>query len=260
MEDKMSKKLENAKNLYLQGIKEGKMEVVKKYSGDIYTQHSTGVADGAQGFIDFFKGFLERTKDRDIRIIRTIEDGNFVFVQVYQDIDNGEAKWITTDLFDTDENDKLVEHWDVISAYKEVSETVSGNDMILGDFDIKDLDKTEENKALIRSFFVDIFQNKNHKNLEKYVSTEKYIQHNPNVPDGIAAVKQFLATQDFNYDFIFKVIGQGDHVVSYAKATFNGTGLAVFDIFRIENGKIVEHWDNMEPIPPREEWKNTGKF
>jgi len=160
------------------------MKVVKEYSGSRYTQHSTGVADGAQGFMDFFKGFLERTKDRDIRIVRSIEDGNFVFVQVYQDIDNGEAKWITTDLFDTDENDKLIEHWDVISAYKEANETASGNDMILGDFEIKDLDKTEKNKALVRSFFVDVFQNANHAALEKYVSAEKYIQHNPDVPDG----------------------------------------------------------------------------
>jgi len=256
----MSKKLENAKNLYLQGIKEGKVEVVKEYSGSRYTQHSTGVADGAQGFMDFFKEFLQRTKDRDIRIIRSIEDGSYVFVHVYQDIDNGTAKWITTDLFDTDENDKLIEHWDVISAYIDPEKTVSGNDMVLGSFEIKNPDKTEENKALVRSFFVDLFQNGNHSLLEEYISSEKYIQHNPNIPDGIEAVKHFLATQDFNYDFIFKVIGQGDHVVSYSKATFNGSELAVFDIFRIENGKIVEHWDNMEPIPPRSEWANTGKF
>jgi predicted SnoaL-like aldol condensation-catalyzing enzyme len=199
--------------------------------------------------MDFFKGFIERTKNRDIRIVRAIEDGSFVFVQVYQDIDNGAAKWVTTDMFDTDDNDKL-EHWDVIAPYQEVSKSVNGNDMVLGDFEIKDLEKTEENKALVRSFFVDVFQNKNHNALEKYVSTEKYIQHNPSVPNGIGAFKQFLATQNFNYDFIFKVIGQGDHVVSYSKTTYNGQELAVFDFFRIENGKIVEHWDNMEPIPP----------
>ena len=256
----MSKKLENAKNLYLQGIKEGKLEVVKEYTGDRYTQHSTGVEDGVQGFCDFFAGFLERTTNRDIRIIRAIEDGSYVFVHVYQDIDNGDAKWVTSDLFDTDANEKLVEHWDVIAAYIEPAQTVSGNDMVLGDFEIKDLDKTEENKSLIRSFFVDVFQNANHSNVAKYISSEQYIQHNPRIPNGIEAVKQFLATQDFNYDFIFKVIGQGDHVVSYSKATLDGVEIAVFDIFRIANGKIVEHWDNMEPIPARSEWKNTGKF
>jgi predicted SnoaL-like aldol condensation-catalyzing enzyme len=256
----MSQKLENAKKLYLEGIRDGKMEVVKEYTGDRYTQHSTGVADGAQGFMDFFKGFLERTKDRDIRVIRAIEDGNFVFVHVYQDIDNGSAKWVTTDMFDTDSNDKLVEHWDVIAAYVEPDKTASGNDMVLGDFEIRDLDKAEENKVLVRSFLVDVFQNKNHDALDRYVSRDTYIQHNPNVPDGFAAVEQFLATQDFNYDFVFKVIGQGDHVVSYSKGTYQGQELCIFDIFRVENGKIVEHWDNMEPIPPRDEWANTGKF
>ena len=256
----MSQKLENAKNLYLEGIKDGNMDVVDQYSGDRYTQHSTGVADGAQGFKDFFKGFLERTKDRDIRVIRTIEDGNFVFVHVYQDIDNGAAKWITTDMFDTDENDKLVEHWDVIAAYQEPEKNIGGTDQILGDYEIKDLDKTQENKALVRSFITEVFQNGKHDKIADYISTEEYINRNPNVPNGIDTVKHFLTTQDFNYDFIFKVLGQGNHVVTYSKATFNGTELAVFDIFRIENGKIVEHWDNMEPIPPREEWANTGKF
>lgn len=256
----MSQKSENAKNLYLKGIKEGNIEVVRTYTGDRYTQHSTGVADGAQGFIDFFTGFLQRTNKRDIRIIRLIEDGQYVFTHAYQDIDDGTAKWITTDLFDTDENDKIIEHWDVIAAYKEAEDTVSGNDMILGDFTIKDEDKTEENKILVHNFITDVFQNKNHDAVEKYVSSETYIQHNPGAANGIGALKQLLAADVFNYDFIFKIIGQGNYVVSYSKAIFNAQEMAVFDIFRIEDGKIVEHWDNMEPVPPRSEWSNTGKF
>ncbi|MEL6303956.1 MAG: nuclear transport factor 2 family protein [Bacteroidota bacterium] len=256
----MSQKLENAKNLYLEGIRDGNIEVVKKYTGDRYTQHSTGVADGPEGFMEFFSGFLERTKNRDIRLIRTLEDGRFVFVHAYQDIDNGTAKWITTDMFDTDANDKIIEHWDVIAQYREPHETVSGNDMILGDFELKDLDKTEENKAIIRNFLVDVMQNKNHNALNQYVSSEKYIQHNPTLPNGIEALANFLATQTFTYDFVFHVMGQGNHVVSYSKVTYNTVEHALFDIFRLEDGKIVEHWVNVERIPPRKEWANTGKF
>lgn len=256
----MSQKLENAKRLYLEGIRDGNIEAVKKYSGERYTQHSTGVGDGPEGFMEFFKGFLKRTSNRDIRIIRAIEDGNYVFVHVYQDIDNGTAKWVTTDMFDTDDNDKLIEHWDVIAPYQNAHKNIGGTDIIFGDFQIKDEEKTEENKALIRSFLVDVFQNGNHDNVTNYISSQEFINRNPNISNGVGAFKQFLANQDFNYDFIFKVIGQGDHVVSYAKATLNGEALAVFDIFRIEDGKIVEHWDNMEPIPPRSEWTNSGKF
>ena len=215
----MGQKLENAKNLYLRGIKEGNIDVIHEYTGDRYTQHSTGVKDGREGFISFFKDFLKRTKDRDIQIIRAIEDGNFVFLHVYQNIDNGSAQWVTTDMFDTDASDKIVEHWDVIAPYVEVDKTASGNDMVLGQFELKDLDKTDENKALVRSFIVDVFQNKNHTALDQYISSEKYIQHNPYFPNGIEAVRQFLASQDFNYDFVFHVMGQGDHVVAYSKVS-----------------------------------------
>lgn len=256
----MGKKLENAKNLYLEGIRKGELKAVDMYTGDRYTQHSTGVRDGVEGFKEFFEDFLKRTDDRNIQIIRAIEDGNYVFVHAYQDIDYGKAKWVTTDMFDTDTNDKIVEHWDVITAYKEPSETVSGNDVILGDFEIKDLEKTEENKALIRSYFVDVFQNGNHDALAKYVSKDSYIQHNPYLENGYDAFRTMLDKIDFQYDYVFHVMGQGNYVVAMSKATYEGEAYCIFDIFRVEDGKIVEQWDNMEPIPPRSEWANTGKF
>lgn len=111
----MSKKSENARALYLEGIRDGRVrEAVTKYTGDRYTQHSTGVADGIEGFVAFFEPFVKRCPARDIQVVRMIEDGPYVFAHVFQDINNGEAKWVTADLFDTDENDKIIEHWDVI--------------------------------------------------------------------------------------------------------------------------------------------------
>ena len=126
---KMSKKSENAKNLYMVGIRDGKIrQAVTEYIGDRYTQHSTGVGNNIEGFVAFFEPFVKRNKVRDIRIVRTIEDGQYVFVHVYQNMNNGEAKWVTADFFDTDKNDKIIEHWDVIQAYKEntVSRTHNG--------------------------------------------------------------------------------------------------------------------------------------
>jgi len=253
-------KLENAKSLYLEVIRDGNLDAAYKYAGDRYTQHNAEVADGVEGFVAFFEGYLQRTSDRDIRIVRALEDDSFVFLHVYQDIDNGSAKYVTVDLFDTDENDKLIEHWDVVAAYTEQAETLSGNDVVLGDFEITDLDKTEANKALVRCFLVDVFQNANHSAVDKYVSAERFVQHSPDLSDGIEGIKRFLDSEAFNYDFVFKVIGQGNHVVSYSKATWDGQQYAIFDIFRLEDGKIVEHWDAKEAIRPRNEWVNTGKF
>ena len=52
----MGRKLENAKGLYLEGIRDGNArEAVTKYTGERYTQHSTGVRDGVEGFVEFFE-------------------------------------------------------------------------------------------------------------------------------------------------------------------------------------------------------------
>lgn len=105
----------NARNLYLKGILGGRpREAVEKYTGDRYTQHSTGVRDGREGFIEFFDDFLARHPDRDIRIVRAFEDGNSVFVHAHQLLDGGATQWFTADLFDTDDDGRIVKHWDVM--------------------------------------------------------------------------------------------------------------------------------------------------
>lgn len=75
----MGRKIENASGLYLEGIRDGNpREAVAKYTGDRYTQHSTGVPDGADGFVQFFEDFIERNPARDIRIVRAVEDGQYL--------------------------------------------------------------------------------------------------------------------------------------------------------------------------------------
>lgn len=190
-------------------------------------------------------------------------DGQYVFVQAYQDINNGEAKWITTDLFDTDDNDKIIEHWDVISAVAETS--VSGHTQIDGPTEITDLDATETNKAIVTQFLNEVLVGGNVDRATEFISSTHYIQHNPEVGDGLEGFAAFLENLaqrgiTMRYENVFKVVGQGNFVVSYCKMTMGDDDYAVFDIFRLENGLIVEHWDNMEVIEPEEQWANSGKF
>jgi len=56
------------------------------------------------------------------------------------------------------------------------------------------------------------------------------------------------------------LVGQGNFVATLCKAARKGQPFAQVDIYRLEDGKIVEHWDNAEPVPPEEEWANSGKF
>ena len=255
----MSQKLSNATALYLEGIRDGNVrEAVEAYTGDRYTQHSTGVADGVEGFVEFFNPFIQNNPVRDIQVVRSIVDGNFVFVHVYQDINNGQAKWVTTDMFDTDDNDRIVEHWDVIAAYSDEA-SANGHTQVDGPTEIVDEDKTEANKALVASFVDDVLVNHRAERIVDYVG-DGYIQHNPLVPDGIQAFQDFMdgPGKDMIYRNVFKIIGQGNFVMVYSHVFF-GQELAVFDLLRVENGKIVEHWDNMEPIPEGPQ-PNSGKF
>ena len=260
----MTTKLDNAIALYMEGIRDGNArEAITKYTGDRYIQHSTGVRDGVEGFLDFFGPFLERTPDRDIQVVRAIEDGDFVFVHVSQSLNGGTAKWITTDMFDTDENDRIIEHWDVIAEW--VDDTVSGHSQIDGANEVTDLHLTESNKAVVADFIDAVLMNGQGERSAEFISTETYIQHNPQVADGIDGVGAFMAQMaeagtPMIYKYVFKILGQGNFVVSYCLAQIGDEDYAVFDIFRLQDGLIVEHWDNMEPLPRGEMLVNRGKF
>ena len=64
----------------------------------------------------------------------------------------------------------------------------------------------------------------------------------------------------YRADFVFQLLGQGNYVVSYGQTQIDGVVYAQYDIFRLENGKIVEHWDNKEVMPKVEDLTNRGKF
>jgi predicted SnoaL-like aldol condensation-catalyzing enzyme len=260
----LSAKLTNAIGLYLEGIRDGRAAVaLDKYIGERYTQHSTGVADGKEGFLAFFIPFLAAHPDRDIRVVRAFEDGPYVFVHVHQILDGGATQWVTTDLFDTDANDKIVEHWDVISAF--TGSNLSGHTQVDGSTDINDLQKTETNKAVVAEFARVVLQRGESRRLGNFVSADAFVQHSPQIGDGLAALRRFwentgAAGRAIVYREVFRIVGSGNFVVTYSRAAMGNDEFAVFDIFRLENGLIVEHWDNMEPIPSPEEARNSGKF
>ncbi|MGH9845836.1 MAG: nuclear transport factor 2 family protein [Blastocatellia bacterium] len=231
----MSRKLENARNLYLHGIRDGNArEAVTKYTGERYTQHSAGVKDGIEGFVEFFEPFLARNPVRDIQVIRSIEHGQYVFVHVFQSLNHGESRWVTMDMFDTDKNDRIIEHWDVIAEY--VDDTASGHSMISGPTEIVDLEATLNNKNVVTEFLVEVLGKGNLETITNYVSTDTYIQHSPKVADGIAGTVAFLRAQaesgsPLRYDEVFKVIGQGNLVAGLSKASIGEKSMAVFDAF-----------------------------
>lgn len=257
-------RLDYAKRLYLEGIRDGDARrAVEAYTGDRYTQHSTGVRDGVEGFVEFFEPFIEHNSDRQIEIVRSFVDGRFVFIQAAQELNGGESRWVTTDLFDTDGNQKIIEHWDVIHELGGANP--SGHTQVDGATDVTDLHLTEANKDHVRRFLTEAFCKEPTAPFTDFISSETYINHNPDAPDGVAALVEMDRSsretgQTLYYPEIHRIIGQGNFVVALAHQVWNGIDYAAFDIFRLEDGMIVEHWDNVETLPPAEELVNSGKF
>ena len=113
---------------------------------------------------------------------------------------------------------------------------------------------TEENRKIMTDF-ADIFYGQKDvvKAFEKYVS-EEYIQHNPNILDGpqaaVDALKPMFDNPDTRFD-VKRILVDGDLAMIHLHARKDSTALggAVADLYRIKDGKIVEHWDIMQPIP-----------
>jgi predicted SnoaL-like aldol condensation-catalyzing enzyme len=117
------------------------------------------------------------------------------------------------------------------------------------------------NKKLVVDFYRITFIDKQvREGFERYV-TPDYIQHNPLVPTGREAAVKLLTprvTKDSVAD-IKRVIAEDDLVVLHVHSRTNAhdRGRAIVDIFRVANGKIVEHWDVVQPVPAASQNNNT---
>lgn len=255
----MGKGLENVRRIYMEGIAGGNpREAVETYTGHRYTQHSTGVADGVEGFLDFFLPFVERNPHREIEIVRIFEDGPWVFCSAYQSLNHGAAEWVTTDLFFTDSDGLILEHWDTIGPY--IKDTTSGENMVRGTSEVDPSADTEANKSVVREYTKQVLQGRNFDKLDTFVS-EDLIERGAQIGPGRAGLAAWIASSAAGvYEMLFQLIGQGDFVMTYGKRHRDDKDVAVFDIYRLSDGKIVEHWMNDEEISPRETWANSGKF
>jgi predicted SnoaL-like aldol condensation-catalyzing enzyme len=121
----------------------------------------------------------------------------------------------------------------------------------------------ERNKQTVIAFFTHAFNDKQPEDaVAKYVGAQ-YIQHNPDTPDDAAAfvetTKRLIAQSPALSVEIKRVIAEGDFVVTHdlVQRTTDDRGFAGIDIFRLENGKIVEHWDARQPVPEKSAHNNT---
>jgi len=242
----------------LKSIETGDSKPIAYINPNKYVQHNLAVGDGLAGVRALFQALPKGSASANT--VRVFQDGNFVFA--YTDYNFFGPK-VGFDIFRF-EDGKIVEHWDNLQATA-AEPSPSGHTMMDGPTTASDLDKTEANKALMQTYMDDLLQGRREK-FANYFDGNNYIQHNPLVADnltGLFAGLQALAKQGLQvkYDRVHKILGEGNFVLVVAEGSFGDRPSSYYDLYRIQDGKIAEHWDTIEPIPPRDEWKNSnGKF
>lgn len=243
----------------------GDSQKAKSLINDDYIQHNLSYGTGADAFAGSVEYLGNAPVKTTLKNIRAFEDGQYVFLHnVYNFAGAGEQ--VAFDIFRF-ENGKIAEHWDNLAALAKPNP--SGRTQIDGPAEITDKEKTLENKELVRGFVEDILMGKNPDKLTSYFNGNSYVQHNTAIADGLDGLGAALADYAKNginmiYNKIHMVLGQGNFVLVVSEGTLgtkeNPVPTSYYDLFRVENGKIAEHWDVIESIKQTDRANNNGKF
>ena len=248
---------------FLGAVLQGDVDTMREVANADYIQHNPFIPTGLEPFIGLLPVLAEAGTTAEN--IRMIEDGNYVFMHnIWRNAEPfGAPEMVAFDIIRVDENGKVAEHWDALQPL--VAETASGRTQTDGPTEVTDLDKTEENKALAVALIEDVLMGKNPSKMTEYISAESYAQHNPYIKDGLAgiveAVEALTAQGNmFQYTEIHAVLGEGNFVLTVSEGQWNGTTNAFYDLFRMEDGMIVEHWDVIQPVPIEGLANTNGMF
>lgn len=241
----------------------GDTDTARELLADGYIQHNLAYGTGADAFIGSVEYLASAPVKTTVNNIRSFEDGDKVFLQTIYNF-AGAGEQVAFDIFRFDEDGKIAEHWDNLASLAEPNP--SGHTQTDGTMEITNLDKTEENRKLVEDFLYDVMQGNNLDKTPDYFDGDTYIQHNTGIADGVSGLNTALAALaeqgiQMIYDEVHMVLAQGNYVLAVSEGTFGGEPTSYYDLWRVENGKIAEHWDVMETIADESTWQNqNGKF
>ena len=244
---KTNKEKANAVN---RAVQNGDVEGAAALVTENYIQHTPTVPDGKNGL----RILVTKIKNKEIPApkitnVRIFEDDEFVVLHHDVRWPNRKAMF---EIFRF-ENGLAAEHWSGITDHPE--KTVNGHSMLDGATEITDKNLTTKNKEFATSFVQSVLIEGRFEKLPEFYHQE-IIQHNPfidnTIPGLIKGVEE-LQKKGLSIEIkkIVKVLGEGNFVLVCSEGKFAGKHTAFFDLFRLEDGIIVEHWDVLQEIPEK---------
>lgn len=235
------------------GISAGNVEQATQYiDPQQFVQHNPYAADGAEGLAQFIHA---SSRDQlQLHVVRAIQDGPYVVTQARG---QRSGRSVFFDVFRF-QGGLIVEHW-AFSAM-DAPPNQSGHTQFDGPTEASHLEDTEKNKAAVREYYERFHIGGDHGRSKEYFTGDQMIRHEPGVRDGVGAFLRDLEElmKHRTIDEIRLLLGQGDLVFIAAKGTHEGAACVYVDLYRVQDGKIVEHWGFPETVPPQSAWKNEN--
>ncbi len=137
---------------------------------------------------------------------------------------------------------KIVEHWEAMQ--REPMEPTGGRSMVDGATEITDLALTNAHRDLVRHYTEAVLISGEHDALDDFVAAD-LIQHSPNLPDGLAALRASMVppAEAPIYLKLHRIVAEGNFVFTLCEGAHLGRTFALYDLYRLAERRIVEHWD-----------------
>jgi predicted SnoaL-like aldol condensation-catalyzing enzyme len=228
-------------SFYKQIVGQRKAELVPEFIVEDYKQHNPAVKQGRAGItemINYLKTLPAPPEGAKSPIIRAIQEGDFVVTHL--DIQFMGKRMAVIDLFKLKDG-MLTEHWDAIQALPDESEKniTSTN----GTTDIDYAASAENSKRIVRLFYDAVI---NKTSALQFISTG-YVEHDLSIIEsGKTLVDHIAERKDVK---LYKVIAEGDFVVVQSQFNKLEKAFVLYEIFRVGNNKITEHWSVEQVIP-----------
>jgi predicted SnoaL-like aldol condensation-catalyzing enzyme len=218
---------------YRKIIRDLDLSLVDDYVSDDYIQHSPTVKTGKAGLLEmlnFLKMMPRPAGEQPSPIIRVIADHDLVAVHL--DVKFMGKRMAVIDIFRL-ANGKLAEHWDAGQVIDNEDDLITSGRAVINEA----IDANESKKA-INNFYGEVIEPGKFEMADTYLSPG-YIDHSTN---GIFAQTGYTCK-------VHRLIAEGDFVAVQCEYGGDDKTFAHYSIFRIEGGKIAEHWSTEQDVP-----------
>lgn len=228
------------------------VSTIEKMVEENYIQHNPKVPSGRAAFVSMIPTL--KMHGSKIENIRMMEDNDHIIMH---------HKWVNAAPFGFeasvafhiirfDSQGFIAEHWNVMTGIAPLN--ASKRSLFDGETTITDIENTESNKAIIAKLINQMI----HDDVEEITTTvipryfqEEFHQHNAMISDGIQGLTDAIQQGVYvpRYKKQQAVFGEGNFVLSISEGILSQKNTALYDLFRLDNAKIVEHWSIYQEIP-----------